>query len=195
MIDPFDRDDAATPLTEEERAQLIPSYITLRAELNEAEQANILRAQEWAANRRRDYLDERTLQQLHKRMFDRVWRWAGNYRNTARNVGVDAYRIREDMPRLTSDCRYWVKHGTYSADEIAVRFHHRLTWIHPFPNGNGRHARLSADLLVASLGQAPFSWGSGANLVDASAVRSRYVAALRAADGHDFTELVKFVRS
>ncbi|MHB1098607.1 MAG: mobile mystery protein B [Burkholderiales bacterium] len=195
MTDPlFDQDDAATPLTPEEQGGLIPSYITLRRELNEAEQANILEATQWAFARKRDVLDERFLKTLHQRMFGRVWRWAGEFRLTERNIGVAPHRIGVDLRNLLDDCRYWIGQGVYPPDEIAARFHHRIVSIHPFPNGNGRHARMAADLLLASLGRPRFSWGR-ANLVDAGETRRAYVAALRAADGHDIRPLLEFVRS
>ena len=195
MTDPLiDEDDGSTPLTEEEREQLIPSYITLKRELNEAEQANILDAESWAFERKRDVLNERVLTDLHSRMFGRVWRWAGSYRHSQKNVGVDAYRIPVDLRQLMEDCRYWIEHETYSPDEIATRFHHRLVAIHPFPNGNGRHARLATDLLLTMLGRERFSWGQ-VNLVDASETRDTYINALRAADGHDYGPLLAFVRS
>jgi len=195
MSDLLDRpDDAATPLSEEEREGLIPSYITLRGELNEAEQANILEAQEWAFGRKRNVLDERFLNNLHRRMFGNVWRWAGQYRRTGKNVGVDAYRIPLELRQLIDDCQFWIEHETYVPDEISARFHHRLVWIHPYPNGNGRHARLATDLLLRTLGRESFSWGS-ANLVDPSQTRAEYVAALRDADRHDFQMLLAFVRS
>ena len=186
--------DGPTSLNEEEQGGLMPSYITLRSELNGAEQANILEAEFWAFSRKRDVLDVRFLNRLHKRMFGNVWRWAGQYRRSGKNVGVDAYRIPGELQQLIDDCRYWVDHNTYEPDEIAARFHHRLVWIHPFPNGNGRHARLATDLLLVSLDQERFSWGSK-NLVDAGETRERYVAALREADNHNFQPLLGFVRS
>ncbi|MES1985906.1 MAG: mobile mystery protein B [Pseudomonadota bacterium] len=196
MSDPlFDaEDDAATPLTAEEREGLIPTYITLRHELNEAEQIGIEEADRWAFGRRRNVLDEPFLKSLHRRMFGQVWRWAGAYRTTGRNIGVDAYRIGMDLHQLLDDVRYWVEHQTYPADEIALRFHHRLVAIHPFPNGNGRHARLAADLLAVHLGQPRFTWGR-ANLIEAKTTRHAYVTALRAADGHDIVPLLAFART
>lgn len=195
MTDPlFDQDDAATPLTPDEREALIPSYITLRRELNEAEQANILDAEQWAFSRKRDVLSEAFLKNLHKRMFDRVWRWAGEFRRTERNIGVDPLQIAVELRTLLGDCRYWIDNNTYPPDEIAARFHHRLVYIHPFPNGNGRHGRLATDLLLTSLDQPRFTWGR-VNLVDASATRQDYVTALRAADNHDIAPLLAFVRS
>lgn len=195
MSDPLgEQGDASAPLAEEEREQLIPSYITLRSELNEAEQANILDAEEWAFARKRDVLDERFLTDLHKRMFGRVWRWAGTFRRSMKNIGIDAYRIPQELRQLMDDCRYWIEHETYEPDEIAARFHHRLALIHPFPNGNGRHARLAADLLSVASGQPRFTWGR-VNLVDASKTRGSYIAALNAADKQDIGPLLEFVRS
>ena len=195
MSDPLlEEDDASTPLTAEERDGLIPSYVTLRHELNEAEQANILEAEQWAFARKRKVLDERFLMALHKRMFGRVWRWAGKFRHTERNVGVAPYRIATDLRQLLDDCRYWIENGTYLPDEVCTRFHHRLVAIHPFPNGNGRHARLVTDLLLVALDRPHFTWGR-INLVDPSKTRHAYVAALRAADGRDIKPLLEFVRS
>jgi Fic-DOC domain mobile mystery protein B len=195
MTDPLgEAIDGSTPLTEEELEQLIPSYITLRYELNAAEQANIIEAVEWAFLRRRDVLSEQFLDSLHKRMFGRVWRWAGQHRQSNKNSGIDAYRIPTELHQLLEDCRYWVENATYEPDEIATRFHHRLVGIHSYPNGNGRHARLASDLLLISLGCKPFSWGR-VNLVDASKTRTEYIAALRAADNHDFEPLLEFVRT
>ncbi|MDI4665041.1 mobile mystery protein B [Xanthobacter autotrophicus] len=189
-----DDDEANTPLTAEEREQLIPSYITMRHELNEAEQVNIGEGWRWAMSRRRNVLDQGLLDELHRRMFGDVWRWAGQYRTTGRNIGVDAYRIAMEVRLAVDDARYWVEHGTYPPDEIAIRFSHRLVAIHPYPNGNGRFSRLVGDLLARQLGQQPFTWGR-ANLVDAGETRARYVAALRAADNYDLTPLLAFSRS
>ncbi len=195
MTDSLDPDDeAGTPLSADERAGLIPSYITLRGELNEAEQANIAEAEDWAFRRERDVLDEKFLNDLHRRMLGRVWNWAGEYRRSGKSVGVDAYRIPQDLRQLLGDARYWIENATYGADEIAARFHHRLVSIHPYPNGNGRHSRLATDLLLKQLGQPRFTWGSE-NLVDANETRQSYISALRTADAHDFGPLLTFVRS
>lgn len=195
MTDPLiEHDAASTLLSPEERYGLIPSYITLRGELNEAEQQNILEADAWAFSRKRNVLDETFLNRLHKRMFGNVWRWAGKYRQSQKNIGVEHYRIPTELRALLDDCRYWLEHETYAPDEIAVRFHHKLAWIHCYANGNGRHARLAADLLAISLERDRFSWGR-ANLLDAGATRAAYVGALRAADNNDYGPLLAFVRS
>jgi Fic-DOC domain mobile mystery protein B len=187
-------EDGDTALTPEEQEGLIPTYITTRGELNEAEQRNIAAGAIWASRRRREVLDEAFLRTLHKRMFGDVWRWAGAYRTTAKNIGVDAWKIATDLQGLLGDARYWVEHDTYPADEIAARFHHRLVLIHPFPNGNGRHSRLAADLLAVQLGRDRLTWGR-ANLTNAGDMRECYIAALRAADHHDIGPLLEFVRS
>ena len=187
-------DDASTPLDGDEKEGLIPSYVTLRSELNEAEQANILEAEDWAYKRKRDALDAIFLDRLHKRMFGKVWKWAGTHRRTGKNIGIDPYRINIERRQLIDDCRFWVENETYPPDEIAARFHHKLVFIHCYPNGNGRHARLATDLFLKSMGHEPFTWGR-IGLVDASETRASYVAALRAADDHDIAPLLEFVRS
>ncbi|MBX9644237.1 MAG: mobile mystery protein B [Novosphingobium sp.] len=197
MTDPLydGEDEANTPLEAEEREQLIPTYITTRAELNEAEQVNITRASLWLRRARNvEVLYDAFLRDLHKRMFGEVWKWAGQYRKTPRNIGIDAYRIPMAVRELVQDARYWVENGTYPPDVIAIRFSHRLVSIHPFPNGNGRHSRLVADLLAMELGQPRFTWGR-ANLVDPGETRRAYVAALRAADGGEIEPLLAFARS
>lgn len=197
MSDPlFDGDDESnTPLTGEEREQLLPTYIAVRSELNEAEQVNIAQAMRWLARGRGvNVLDDADLRLLHKRMFGDVWKWAGIYRTTPRNIGIEAYRIPMEVRQLTDDARYWVENETYPADELAIRFSHRLVSIHPFPNGNGRHSRISGDLLARKLGQAPFTWGRN-TLADAGATRDAYVNALRTADGGDIQPLLEFARS
>jgi Fic-DOC domain mobile mystery protein B len=192
----FDGDDEAnTPLTPSERDDLIPTYITTRAELNAAEQENIAEADLWAfARRRADIVDHYILLALHRLMFRRVWRWAGRIRNSERNIGVAPHLIEPGIRQLTGDVRYWIEHTIFPLDEIAVRFHHRLVETHPFPNGNGRHGRLAADLLIHQMGGMRFTWGRE-NLVRVDQTRETYVHALKAADGHDIGPLLTFARS
>lgn len=197
MTDLFDADDGQTELSLEERKGLKPAYITYRSELNREEQENILKAEKWLFARRiaaMDVIDQGFICQVHKRMYGDVWDWAGKYRQSDRNIGVDYYRIHQEIRVFVDDVRYWLEHAIYSADELAVRFHHRLVWIHPFPNGNGRLSRLIADRLVVGLGGPRFTWGR-VHLVKAGDARARYVEALREADGHDLTALLAFARS
>jgi len=127
-------------------------------------------------------------------MYRDVWDWAGTYRTSDRNIGVDYLQIHQEMFKFIGDARYWIGHQTFLPDELAVRFHHRLVLIHPFPNGNGRLSRLLADYLVMRLEAPRFTWGK-ASLVSAGALRRTYIQALRKADQCDFTELLAFSRS
>ena len=192
--DLFVESDDATPLSPEEREDLIPSHIALRRELNELEQDNILDANIWAFQRVRDPVAEGFGRNLHKRMFGRVWRWAGAYRTTDKNLGVSRATIQPRLYEVFDTIGYWAKHETFTPDEIAARFHHGLVFIHPFPNGNGRWSRLMADLLLARLGQPRFTLGNS-TLRSADETRAAYIAALRAADQHDFGPLIAFLRS
>jgi Fic-DOC domain mobile mystery protein B len=187
-------DADATPLTPEERDGLIPTHITLRSELNELEQRNIAAADRWAFSRRRNSLDEAFLRGLHRRMFNRVWRWAGKYRSTERNLGIESHRVESELHQVINDAQYWIDHRSYPLDELAARFHHRLVTVHPFPNGNGRWSRLVADLLIVQQGGTRLTWGR-ANLQLAGDVRRAYIDALHAADNHDLRPLVTFARS
>ena len=194
LIDAED-DDASTPLTPDERADLIPSHITTRGELNEFEARGVADGDRWAfSRRRRDLLSAGFLCQLHKRMFGEVWRWAGTYsKEVKRRIGVDHYLIEPQLRELFDTVRYWIEHKTYSPDETAVRYHHRLTQIHPVPNGNGRLARLAAELLIAELGGERFTW-SRANLVEEADARKAYMDALDEADGNVIEPLIEFAR-
>ena len=198
VTDLFQEPDDATPLEPHERDGLLQSWIVSRRDLNEAEQENIVKGAVWARRVRKrkpgDLLDSHFICTLHKRMFGDVWAWAGDYRKTERNIGIEPYRIPTDVSLLLDDVRYWISHQTYAPDEIAIRFHHRLVAIHPFPNGNGRLTRLLADMMIERLGGTAFSWGGG-SLADAGALRRAYVAALRQADNHVIDDLIIFARS
>lgn len=190
----FPDDAASTPLSAEEREGLKLSYITTRGDLNAAEQQNIIKAQTWAFKRKNKVVSRGYLNDLHKRMYGDVWSWAGTYRQTEKNIGVDPIRIQTDLQQLLDDLSYWIEHATYEPDEIAARFHHKLVLIHPYPNGNGRHARLATDILLKEMAQKPFTWGSASRMT-ADEARMRYIAALRAADGYEFGPLLGFARS
>lgn len=189
-----DEPEGATPLTPEEREGLIPAQVMLRRELNELEQENILDANLWVTGRSRDPVSETFARNLHKRMFGRVWRWAGDNRASNKNIGCDWWEIDQQLRGVFDDTRTWIAFTSYPADEIAVRFHHRLVAIHPFANGNGRWSRLMGDTLARRLGQSAFSWGNG-SLLDDDATRRAYIDALRVADRHDIGPLLTFARS
>ncbi|MFK7840217.1 MAG: mobile mystery protein B [Bdellovibrionales bacterium] len=192
--DIFEESEDGTDLTEEEKEGLIPSYISTRGELNQAEQQNIVKGELWAFTKKRNPLDTDFLDMLHKKMYGEVWEWAGTYRKTARNIGIDAYRIGTELKQLVGDTQYQLDHATYSPDELAARFHHRLVFIHPYPNGNGRHSRLATDILLHFMDQERFTWGAG-DITKKGEVRTWYINALQAADNHDIEPLLEFGRS
>lgn len=189
----------ATPLNPNEIAGLKLTYISTQRELNAAEQDNILQGEKWAfAKKRKDFLSEKFMRELHKKMFGHVWSWAGKYRSSDKSIGTSWFQITAEMNKLINDVRYWVTYQTYPIDEIAARFHHRLVWIHPFPNGNGRWARTMSDVLLMNLDQPRFSWGANANsgnLGEHSQTRANYIRALQFADAKKYSELLQFVRS
>ncbi len=197
MNDVFAQPDDATPLTPEEQEGLKQTWITTRADLNEAEQINIDEALAWTAKLGdRELLTEEFVFDLHKRMFGDVWTWAGTMRNTGKNIGVEPTQIYIRLGGLLVDARYWIQDSVFPPDEIAIRLHHGLVFIHPFPNGNGRHARLMADLLIVQLGRQPFTWGGAGTLKDIGDLRDRYIHDLREADHHhEFGPLLEFSRS
>jgi Fic-DOC domain mobile mystery protein B len=184
----------ATPLDADELACLIPKHITTQGELNEWEQLNIEQGETWSRRWRKDMLNEAFARQLHKEMFGETWSWAGSFRKSDKNIGVEWQHVSVQLRNLLDDVRYQIDHATYPPDEIAARFHHRLVAIHPFPNGNGRHARMMADFLIQKLGQPRFTWGSK-SLTEATEARISYIDALRAADRGNIQPLLAFVRS
>ncbi|MDH3348712.1 MAG: mobile mystery protein B [Desulfobulbaceae bacterium] len=189
--------EGATPLDPNETAGLLLTHLTTREELNYWEQQNINEAEQWAfARRQTDLLSQKFICRLHKKMFGNVWKWAGRFRNSYKNIGIDPWQIATETASLCENTRTWITHATYQPDEIAVRFHHRLVQIHPFPNGNGRHARLMTDLIVKQILHQPlFNWGSE-NLTSPNETRKKYINALQVADRQlDFAPLLEFVRS
>lgn len=188
----------STPLDPDDAVGLIPSWVATRADLNEVEQRNIvdgLDRRRWKATSLDVVLDDLTVRSLHRDMFGRVWRWAGTYRSREASIGVDPLVIAASVQDLMEDARQWVSGDRpMLTDEAGCSFHHRLAQIHPFPNGNGRHARVMTDLLLRALGAEPFTWGRD-SLDAAGTTRDIYIAALRAADSHDLEQLLRFVRT
>ena len=192
----FNYPEGVTPLDPNEIEGLLLTHITTRAELDRWEQDNINEALAWIEQQKpKNILDESFMKQLHKRMFGNVWRWAGELRKTEKNLGVPFHQISIEVKKLCDDVKYWIQNRTFTEDEIAARFHHRLVFIHLFPNGNGRHARLIADILLENiLAKPPLTWGSE-NLATAGLDRKKYIDSLVAADRGDYTRLMNFVRS
>jgi Fic-DOC domain mobile mystery protein B len=187
-----------TPLEEEEKEALLLNHITNKKELDEFEQQNIEKAVEWVITRKftiDQVLNEGFVLGLHKRMFGDVWKWAGKFRTSNKNIGVDKTLIPTHLFQLNEDCKYWNKNNTYEPDELAIIYKHRIVKIHPFANGNGRHSRLMADIIIEKLlGGKLFSWG-GVNLSGSSLERTKYIDSIKLADIGDIQPLVKFARS
>lgn len=190
--------EGQTPLDEDEKRDLIPSIVS-REDLDAFEQENILEARKWVMQKsvlsRQDIFTEKFILNLHKRMYGHVWKWAGTYRKTNKNIGVEAYLIPTELHQLLGDARYWLENETYPITDLAIIFHHRLVKIHLFPNGNGRHSRLCADVIVAKYGGEKLTWGGNSDLTKPDEIRKRYIAALREADRGDYEPLLAFAKS
>lgn len=193
----FEYIEGATLIDPDEAAGLIPKSIMLQSELNEWEQSNILEAEIWLFRQKMSidkFSSIEFMQKTHKKMFNKTWRWAGQFRLTNKNIGIDWHQIRLQLKNLCDDLIYQVTNKIYSTDEIAIRFHHRLVSIHCFANGNGRHARIMTDFLLHILGHRKFTWGNK-DLVKATESRKSYIAALKEADLGKFDSLLSFAQS
>jgi Fic-DOC domain mobile mystery protein B len=190
--------DGATPLDPEEMQGLKFKHVTTRGELDHLEQANIESGLRWLQRTKKfDLLTEGFVRTLHKRLFGDVWQWAGTFRQTEKNIGIDPLQISVQLHSLLGNTRFWIDNKTYGPLETAVRFHHRLVYIHPFPNGNGRHARIAADALLTRVcSLEPIDWSGGYDLQLMNARREQYISALKAADAGHYELLLAFtVRS
>ena len=187
----------ATPLDPEEMEGHKIKTITTRGELDRWEQDNISDAMDWLDKRKNksDILNVEFVKNLHEKMLNKVWDWAGKFRKTNKNIGVDKHNTSVELHKLLNDTQFWIENKIYESDEIATRFHHRLVHIHCFPNGNGRHSRLMTDVLLTDvLCKKPFTWASG-DLIHEGNIRDTYINSLYSADNHDYDPLIQFVRS
>jgi len=190
--------DGQTPLNEEEKEGLKIKSITTQGELDEFEQLNIEKAVEWTihANLKPEkILTEKFIKDLHKRMYGDVWKWAGEFRRSEKNIGVAWTRIGVELKKLIDDTKFWIQEGKMSAEEIAIRFKHRIVSIHCFSNGNGRHSRMVADIIMESIfGKEIFTWHQS-NMVKADNTRKEYIGALMKADNGDIKPLIEFAKN
>lgn len=194
----LDYNNGQTPLDEDEKDGLLIPTITTREELDEFEQLNIEKAVEYYLLRRNfkkeEILSEKFIFEVHKRMLGDVWEWVGKIRRSNKNLGVDKFQIPSLLRQLIENCRYWIGNKTFPEEEIAIRFKHEIVSIHVFPNGNGRHSRLMADIIMKHIFKKPiFSWGHK-GLIHQSKARDEYIKALREADKGNITNLIKFSR-
>ncbi|MEQ9302306.1 MAG: mobile mystery protein B [Marinoscillum sp.] len=187
-----------TPLDEEEKEGLLIPSIATREELDEFEQQNVEEAFQWLIGKSikpEKFFSEKFICDVHKRMLNQVWKWAGTFRQTQKNIGVDYWMVSQELNMLLGDAALWFQNEVFPPDELAIRFKHRLVSIHCFSNGNGRHSRLMADIIIEKLfGLELFSWGAG-DLNRGGDIRADYLKALREADNESFDRLIKFARS
>ncbi|MES2559105.1 MAG: mobile mystery protein B [Bacteroidota bacterium] len=191
-------EDGQTPLSEEEKDGLLIKTITTHGELDEHEQLNIEKAIEWTIKtkfKHEQILSEEFVKTLHKKMLGNVWSWAGEFRKSEKSIGVRWIQIGIELKMLLDDTKYWIENKTYSTDEIAIRFKHRLVNIHCFPNGNGRHSRIMADIIMESIfGQKVFAWNQS-NMVKANQTRINYIRAIREGDKGNIQPLLDFAKN
>ena len=191
-------EDGQTPLDENEKEGLKIKSITTQKELDEFEQLNIEKAVEWSIRvnlTSEKILTEKFIKDLHKKMYNDVWRWAGEFRKSNKNIGINWTQIGIELKNLIDDTKYWIENKTYSPEEIAIRFKHRIVAIHCFPNGNGRHSRMMADIIIESIfGKEIFSWQKS-NMVKANETRKVYITALKEADHGNIKPLIKFAKN
>lgn len=193
----FNYKDGQTPLEEEKEGLKIKS-ITTQGELDEFEQLNIEKAVEWTIHTKlkpENILTEKFIKDLHQKMYGDIWKWAGEFRKTEKNIGIPWTRIGIELKSLLDNTKYWMDNKIFSPEEIAIRFKHRLVSIHCFPNGNGRHSRMMADIIMESIFNVEiFSWHQS-NMVKANEIRKKYINALREADNGNVTPLIEFAKN
>lgn len=194
----IDSTNGQTPLDEDEKEGLLIKSITTRNELDEFEQQNIEKAMLWLRSKKinaKEMLSEKFVKELHSRMYAGVWRWSGSFRKTDKNIGIDRHHISTALKQLLDHFLYWIQHHSFPDEEIAIRLKHRIVQIHCFANGNGRHSRLMADVMMEkNFNLPPFTWGA-TNLIQQSDPRTAYIKALKKADAGDYTELLAFAKS
>ena len=180
-----------TVLSNSELRGLLLNHITVMRELDEAEQVNINEGLLWLATQKnKDFLDEMFMKKLHKKLFGKVWKWAGKYRKSEKNIGIDAYKVPTEMMKLIEDVNYWVENNSYEVSELIARFHHRLVWVHPFPNGNGRFSRIFTNYLCKRYKLKMPEWQGHLN---PHLRRKLYIKALQQADQKKFHPLMSFL--
>ncbi len=190
--------DGQTPLDEDEKEGLKIKSITTQSELDELEQLNIEKAVEWTIHtnfKAEKILSETFIKNLHKKMYGDVWKWAGTFRKSNKNIGIKWTQISIELKNLLDNTKYWIENETYSPEEITIRFKHQIVSIHCFPNGNGRHSRLMADIIIEFIFKKEiFSWQKS-NMVKADETRKKYIRALKKADDGDINALIKFAKN
>jgi len=191
-------ENGETPLEDEEKEGIKIKTISSKSELNEFEQQNIEDALAWITRKnlnQETILSQKFIRQVHHQMFKNVWKWSGKFRKSDKNIGTHHKEISVSLKILCDDTSYWIENKTFEPDEIAIRFKHKLVSIHCFPNGNGRHSRLMADIIIEKVfGEKVFTWGMHSN-ISSIQLRETYIKSIRAADQNNFAPLLKFCRT
>lgn len=187
-----------TPLDQEEKEGLKIKTITTQGELDEFEQLNIEKAVQWTIHTKfkaKNILTEKFVKDVHQKMFGDVWKWAGEFRKTEKNIGIPWTQIGVELKNLLDDTIFWIDNKTFTPQEIAIRFKHRLVSIHCFPNGNGRHSRMMVDIIIESIFKSElFSWHQS-NMAESNDARRLYIKALKEADKGHLTPLIEFAQN
>ncbi len=195
MADSLSAGHGATPL--HDVSGLIPKHISSQRELNEAEFANtnevLLKYLLRKPSKRIAPFTYHWLLTLHQEMFGKVWGWAGKIRDTELNIGVKPFKIRDELQKFAGDYEAWFKHK-HSPVEISARIHHRLVWIHPFKGGNGRWARIAANIFLRQQGKLLVAWPEDELLMSVGEFRKKYIEALKKADSSDLSNLTEIHR-
>jgi Fic-DOC domain mobile mystery protein B len=173
------------------------THLRTREAIYDAEAENILLAYQKYLRRRlspnRAWFTEGFVRQVHRDMLGAVWEWGGRYRETELTIGVPAHQIREEIAKLCDDRLFWDKDKNMPIIERAARLHARLAWIHPFRNGNGRHARLITDIFLYSHRHALPEWPHS-ELIQEGTPREEYLVAMKQADRGNFESLITFTK-
>jgi Fic-DOC domain mobile mystery protein B len=188
--DPIDK---ATPV--DDISGLIPTHITNKDQLNEWEVNNIIKAAgKYLGRRKTRAITLEMIKNVHRDMFNETWQWAGQFRRVDLSIGIDWHKINEEVKKLADDIEYWENDKkSPTIFERSVRIHHRLVKIHPFKNGNGRHARMMSDIFLYSHGHKMPIWPSH-ELIIRTNIRDKYIGALAKADKNDYGPLEKLTR-
>lgn len=181
---------------------LILTHLTTRTERNAAEAHIISLAYDkyiFEARRKKQgarWFTNEFICAVHRDMFGSIWDWAGKYRTDNLNIGVDWRLISEQIHLLCDDFLYWDSTtSTMTVLEVAARLQNRLTKIHPFRNGNGRHARLITDIFFYSRRHPLPEWPQTHLMSEGHQIRELYIAAMQKADQGDFSSLIRFLEN
>ena len=189
----------ATNVTLHDRSRLLLSSSPEPSDedINQAELVGIVGATDWAKRARLNPKEVKFWQRLHEQMFGQVWDWAGEWRQHEPNIGVPPHDIHPKMKSLQDDLAVWLfDECDMTALELIARFHHRLVYIHPFSNGNGRWGRLMTDVLAnRELGIPSITWAAGGDDLRnrESKERKKYVAAVKAGDKGEIEPLMNYL--